>query len=106
MNSILEDPEVQAAAKWVVIGALVVVGLFLREVAARLAAKLGAIHAEGVARETGARRAEKMDLAKTHAAGLLPPIIRPRASRSERLIEGTLESVRKSMPPGNSGPSN
>lgn len=106
LSEILKSPEVKMAVAGLVTAAFTFVTVYLREVAARLAARMGAMHAESVGRETGARGPQKMDLAKTHAAGLLPPIVRPRASRSQRLIEVALEGVRKSMPPPDNGAPN
>lgn len=107
LESILESPQVQAAAAAVLAATGLALAAFLRELAVRITARLGAMHAESAAAKNGAKGADKMDMALAHVVATLPAIIRPSASRTRRLIEGVLPEVRKSMaPPAPKGPPN
>lgn len=101
LNSILESEEVRSAGAAVVSAGLLFVVAYLRELAARMAAQAGAMHAEEVGRQTGAKGADKMDLAATHAKAALG-VFAPRRKRLERIVEGRIPEARKSlMPPTN-----
>lgn len=97
LNDILNSPEVRMAAGAVVTAALGLVAAYLRALAVRLAARAGAMHAESMGRETGARGQEKMRLATEHAEGLLPRLVRPRRSRTQELIEDAVPKARESF---------
>lgn len=99
LNTIWQAEGVQQAAGAVVSAALLFVVAYLRELAARVAAQSAAMHAESVARETGARGADKMDMAVAHMQGSLPLGIRPGKARTMRLIEGVLPEARASLVP-------
>ncbi len=107
LDSILESPQVQAAAAAVLAAAGLALAAFFRELAVRLSARLGAIHAESEAQTSGAKGADKMDVAVAHNSQTLPLLARASPTRTRRLIEGVLPEVRKSMaPPAPKGPPN
>ena len=109
LNSILENESVQQAGAAALAAAGLALAAFLRELAVRIAARMGAMHAEAAAPNVGAHGAEKMDMAIAHVEATLPAIIRPSTSRTRRLIEGVLPKARRSMAPpvpDNSGPPN
>ena len=66
--------------------------------AARIAARDGARHAEVVSRETGDRGSDKMDVAHTHARGVMG-VFAPRPKRFKTLITEEIPEARESLVP-------
>ena len=100
VNQIWNDPEVMGAAKALVMAVLAFVAAYMREQAVRIAAHAGAMHAETVAEETGAKGPEKMDLAEAHASRLLGRA-KAGSTRTRRIIEQEIPEARKSIAPPN-----
>lgn len=99
-NSLLAEDAVQTALKVLVVSAIGFATAFLRELAAKMAASAGAMHAEAEGARTGAKGADKLDIAVAHARARLGAWA-PREARLKRMVEGELPEARVSIAPPN-----